>query len=459
LPSIAAADDVRLHALGAATRALGEPQARELGWGAGGSVAFERPFGDVVGLQIELLAFALTDGAAPVDATLADRHGGGLIGGALGARVRPFGGADAGGFWLDANGGLARTGSSARPIFDGHIGFDVAIGNARRIGLGPAIGYTHVFQPDDTIRPEDAHVLWLGLHAVLGFGSNEVTKALRGDKDGDSVFDDEDACPDEPGSRTSDPRTNGCPRRDRDGDSVFDDEDACPYVSGRRTTDPKTHGCPRLDRDGDAVFDDEDACPNAAGIRTNDPKTNGCPRRDPDRDGDTVFDDEDACPDVPGIRTADVATNGCPKAEGPVHVAGDKIVLDERIVFDSDSPRVRHASFGLLKRVATFIGANPDVLEIDIEGHADRVGTDAHNLQLSRERAESVKRLLVKFGIDAARLTTHYYGESRPRASGVGEDQLRENRRVEFTVIRTQSKVGAGATTNPEPTTPNGAPQ
>ncbi len=417
-PTITRADEVRIHAMGAATRALGDPQASELSWGGGGSLAVERPFGNVFGLQLELLGFGLTDGSAPADPTLANRSGGGVLGGAIGARLRPFGGEGQAGLWLDGNGGVSRTGPVTRPIFDGHIGYDFAIGKKDpSFGLGPVVGYTHVFQPNDTVRPADAHVLWLGIHGVLGFGSKKVE-------------------PPPP------------PRGDRDADTVFDDEDACPDDAGSRTSDPKTSGCPRGDRDHDTVFDDEDACPDVAGVRTGDPKTNGCPR--PDRDNDAVLDDEDACPDVPGERTNDPKTSGCPKSEGPVHVAGDKIVLDERILFDTDSPRVRHASFGLVQKVATLISANPDVLEIDIEGHADRIGTDAHNLQLSRERAESVKRLLVKFGIDGKRLTTHYYGESRPRAAGSGQEQLRENRRVEFTVVRAQPKSGAA--------TPQGAP-
>jgi hypothetical protein len=63
------------------------------------------------------------------------------------------------------------------------------------------------------------------------------------DRDHDGVPDSKDACPDTPGIRTSDPRTNGCPP-DRDRDGVPDAEDACPEVPGVRTLDPTTLGCP-----------------------------------------------------------------------------------------------------------------------------------------------------------------------------------------------------------------------
>jgi outer membrane protein OmpA-like peptidoglycan-associated protein len=64
---------------------------------------------------------------------------------------------------------------------------------------------------------------------------------------------------------------------DRDGDGIPDAEDACPDVPGVRTDNPKTNGCPS-DRDGDGIPDAEDACPDAPGPHTSDPKTNGCPK-------------------------------------------------------------------------------------------------------------------------------------------------------------------------------------
>jgi outer membrane protein OmpA-like peptidoglycan-associated protein len=69
------------------------------------------------------------------------------------------------------------------------------------------------------------------------------------------------------------------PPSDRDGDGIIDAEDACPDVPGVRTNDPKTNGCPPppSDRDGDGIIDAEDACPDVPGVKTDDPKTNGCP--------------------------------------------------------------------------------------------------------------------------------------------------------------------------------------
>jgi len=455
LTGSAHADEPQLHGELGLAHAVGTPQQSEYAFGAAAAVAGELTFGKVVGVQAELSFLGLADGDPPSNPAIAN-HGAGFDFGAMaGVRLHPFARRAVAGLWLDGNGGLAVTGGAARATMDAHVGYDFRVGQGR-LDLGPFVGYAQIFQPGDALRPDDAHVVFGGLHVALGAPPPPPPPPPRTDRDGDGIFDDEDACPDVPGIRTSDPKTNGCPRTDRDGDGIFDDEDACPDVPGIPTADPKTNGCPRPDRDHDGVFDDEDACPDVPGVRTADPKTNGCPRTD--RDNDTVFDDEDACPDVPGVRTADPKTNGCPAAGDQVRLVGDKIVLDDIIHFETDSPRIRHPSWAICKKVANFILANPDVLEIDIEGHADATGTTAHNLVLSRNRAEAVKRLVVQYGVDPKRITTHAYGESRPKVPGHAEEQLKQNRRVEFTVTRSRARA---AELNPsaQPAVLPGVPQ
>jgi OOP family OmpA-OmpF porin len=71
---------------------------------------------------------------------------------------------------------------------------------------------------------------------------------------------------------------NGCPPKgDRDADGIYDDVDACPDEPGEANPDPAKNGCP-LDTDGDGIIDREDACPRAPGPRDPDPNKNGCPK-------------------------------------------------------------------------------------------------------------------------------------------------------------------------------------
>ena len=69
---------------------------------------------------------------------------------------------------------------------------------------------------------------------------------------------------------------------------------------------------------------------------------------------------------------------------------------------------------------------------IEVQGHADRSGSDAYNMRLSRRRADTVAAELVRRGVARTIITIEAFGESRPlvpTADGVREPQ---NRRVEI---------------------------
>jgi OmpA-OmpF porin, OOP family len=117
-----------------------------------------------------------------------------------------------------------------------------------------------------------------------------------------------------------------------------------------------------------------------------------------------------------------------------------RIVLDDIIHFESDSPRVRQISYPLIRHVANYLVKIDDVLEVDIEGHADITGTEEHNQVLSEARARSVKRLLVQFGVPETKLTTRGHGELEPKVPGNTEIQFRHNRRVEFVITRSRPR-------------------
>jgi OmpA-OmpF porin, OOP family len=63
------------------------------------------------------------------------------------------------------------------------------------------------------------------------------------------------------------------------------------------------------------------------------------------------------------------------------------------------------------------------------------VGEEAYNRALSERRAEAVKRWLVeREGIEAARLETRGWGESRPVADNDTDEGRQKNRRVEVVI-------------------------
>jgi outer membrane protein OmpA-like peptidoglycan-associated protein len=102
------------------------------------------------------------------------------------------------------------------------------------------------------------------------------------------------------------------------------------------------------------------------------------------------------------------------------------------IYFDFDKDTIRPESDGVLKEIAKTMTDNPDWI-LKAEGHTDNIGTDAHNLDLSKRRAASVKQALVdRYHISADRLNTDGFGASRPVESNDTLEGRARNRRVEL---------------------------
>jgi OOP family OmpA-OmpF porin len=102
------------------------------------------------------------------------------------------------------------------------------------------------------------------------------------------------------------------------------------------------------------------------------------------------------------------------------------------ILFDTDSDRLKPESAPVIQSIARGIETNPN-LKILIEGHTDSVGNAAHNLDLSKRRAEAVKSVLVsQFNIDAGRLSTAGLGATKPIDSNDTPQGRSQNRRVEL---------------------------
>jgi outer membrane protein OmpA-like peptidoglycan-associated protein len=214
------------------------------------------------------------------------------------------------------------------------------------------------------------------------------------------------------------------PPSDRDHDGIIDTEDACPDVPGIRTEDPRTNGCPS-DRDHDTIIDVEDACPDVPGIRTDDPKTNGCPS---DRDHDGIPDTVDACPDVPGPANPDPKKNGCPLA----FVKDNQIQITEQIKFRFGLADLDPVSDPILDAVFKVMQAHTEIPKIRVEGHTDNRGTPELNKRLSDARAAAVVGWLVKHGIERSHLSSQGFGLDRPIDTNDTDAGRANNRRVEF---------------------------
>lgn len=74
-------------------------------------------------------------------------------------------------------------------------------------------------------------------------------------------------------------------------------------------------------------------------------------------------------------------------------------------------------------------------IKVEISGHTDNIGSYAYNVNLSRRRAEAVKRHLVRAGIEESRITVAGYGPYRPITDNKTRANRALNRRTEFTII------------------------
>lgn len=111
--------------------------------------------------------------------------------------------------------------------------------------------------------------------------------------------------------------------------------------------------------------------------------------------------------------------------------AGNSVVLDN-VLFDVDSATLQPASSGQIAEIATLLKDNPD-LKLEIIGHTDSDGGQAHNQSLSERRAAAVVEALVSgTGIEADRLTSSGRGLEEPVASNDTAEGKAKNRRVEL---------------------------
>ena len=206
--------------------------------------------------------------------------------------------------------------------------------------------------------------------------------------------------------------------QDADGDGVADEADQCPGTP--RGVQVDSVGCP-LDGDKDGVADYLDKCPSTPAGEEVDAQ--GCSL---DGDGDGVVDADDMCPDTPA--GTEVMSNGC---------GGEQSVVLRGVNFELNSAQLTVNAETILDGVAATLSSSPG-FNVELQGHTDSMGSDSYNMNLSQNRAKSVKNYLVNQGVESGRLTARGYGEEQPIASNDTAEGRAENRRVELKVLGEQ---------------------
>ena len=111
-----------------------------------------------------------------------------------------------------------------------------------------------------------------------------------------------------------------------------------------------------------------------------------------------------------------------------------RLIMPGNITFKTDSADINSSFYPVLNSVAKVLNKY-DNSTILVSGHTDSTGSAEYNLNLSRERAQSVASYLQGQGIKSTRFEVLGMGASNPIASNSTAQGRAQNRRVELKII------------------------
>lgn len=287
------------------------------------------------------------------------------------------------------------------------------------------------------------------------------------DSDGDGVVDSRDKCPGTPAGTKVD--ADGCPvDGDADGDGVKDSKDQCPGTpAGAKVNDVGCEigeiilrgvvfdtGSDVLKPQSQLILD------SVAGGLSKQPGTKVEIRGHTDDVGSEALNMDlskrraeavKAYLAGKGVRSEDMTTVGLGEMQ---HIApndtpedreqnrrvtlqflevsrlppGEELTL-RGVTFRSGSAQLTPADKLIVDSVVGYVQSRPSYA-IEVQGYTDDRGSDELNQKLSEARAKAVADYLVSKGVDAARVTSAGYGETKPVAANDTDAGRAQNRRV-----------------------------
>lgn len=127
--------------------------------------------------------------------------------------------------------------------------------------------------------------------------------------------------------------------------------------------------------------------------------------------------------------------NSCGAEAAWERVGKASLALDSAVLFDFDKYDLKPGAADVLAKIVEQLRTLHPSSHLLVTGFTDDIGTAAHNLQLSRNRARSVAGWLGQHGIAGGLIKTSGMGKSHPRYPNVNEEARSHNRRVEITIL------------------------
>lgn len=117
----------------------------------------------------------------------------------------------------------------------------------------------------------------------------------------------------------------------------------------------------------------------------------------------------------------------------------EKHSVSATALFDFDKAILKEQGKAELRNLGEYIrGKGITVVDIDVIGHTDSMGSEEYNQGLSERRAMAVKEFLVANGVSADIIDVSGMGETQPVATNDTEEGRAKNRRVEIHVGTTR---------------------
>lgn len=119
-----------------------------------------------------------------------------------------------------------------------------------------------------------------------------------------------------------------------------------------------------------------------------------------------------------------------------------QVTLDETMIhFETNSFDLSLKSQALLSELSAYLASHPDLWQaLEIEGHTDYRGGEEFNTILSIKRANAVFSVMSQVSMPKDRVIFLGKGKSTPLDTGVSDDSLAKNRRVELKFINVSDK-------------------
>lgn len=116
-----------------------------------------------------------------------------------------------------------------------------------------------------------------------------------------------------------------------------------------------------------------------------------------------------------------------------VPIAVNEQIVLNNVFFQKGKADLYSSSYSELDRLVDLMKENPEI-KIEILGHTNNIGDRQQLMDLSEQRAESVKKYIVEQGITESRITTKGHGPNKPIATNDTPEGRKKNQRVEFKI-------------------------